>query len=69
MRPTINQMQIETRMVRRSHRDGLESASQAPRNRASGTDVPAVGQRGGTQGPGLGPVIAWPVTAGGGVWV
>ncbi len=40
-------------MVRRSLRDGPGSASQAPRDRASGTtDVPAVGQWGGTQGPG-----------------
>ncbi len=60
-------------MVRRSHRDGLGSASQAPRGRASGTngvtDVPVVGQRCGTQGPSPGPVTAWPVMAGGGVWV
>ncbi len=60
-------------MVRRSHWDGLGSASQAPRDRASGTngatDVPVVGQRCGTQGPGPGPVKAWPVMAGGGVWV
>ncbi len=60
-------------MVRRSHRDGLGSASQAPRDRASGTngatDVPVVGQRCGTQGPGPGPVKAWPVMVGGGVWV
>ncbi len=44
-------------MVHRSHRDRLGSASQAPRDRASGTngatDVSAVGQRGGT-GWGLG---------------
>ncbi len=60
-------------MVRRSHRDGPGSANQAPRDRDRGTngatDVPAVGQRGGTQGPGPGPVTAWPVMAGGGVWV
>ncbi len=60
-------------MVRRSHRDGLGSASQAPRDRASSTngvtDVPVVGQRCGTQRPGPGPVTAWPVMAGGGVWV
>ncbi len=60
-------------MVRRSHRDGLGSASQAPRDRASGTngatDVPVVGQWCGTQGPGPGPVKAWPVMAWGGVWV
>ncbi len=60
-------------MVRRSHRDGLGSASQAPRDHASGTngvtDVPVVGQWCGTQGPGPGPVMAWPVMAGGGVWV
>ncbi len=55
-------------MVRRSHRDGLGSTSQAPRDRASGTngvtDIPVVGRRGGTQRPGLGIVTAWPVTAG-----
>ncbi len=54
-------------MVRRSHRGGLGSTSQAPRDRASGTngvtDVPVVGWRGGTQGPGPGLVMAWPVTA------
>ncbi|XP_016365050.1 uncharacterized protein LOC107706007 [Sinocyclocheilus rhinocerous] len=51
-----------------SHRDGLGSANQVPRDRARGTngatDVPTVGQRGGTQG--LGPR---PVTAEAGVWV
>ncbi len=60
-------------MVRRSHRDGPGSANQAPRDRASGTngatDVPAEGQHGGAQGPAPGPVTAWPVMAGGGVWV
>ncbi len=42
-------------MVLMSQRDGLGSASQAPRDRTSGTreatDVPAVGQRSGAQGP------------------
>ncbi len=44
--------------MRMRQRDGLESASQAPRHRASGTngtrDVPGVGQRGGTQVPNSG---------------
>ncbi len=60
-------------MVRRSHRDGLGSASQAPRDCAIGTsgntNVPTVGQCDGTQGPGPGPVIALPVTSGDRVWV
>ncbi len=42
-------------MVLVSQRDGLGSADQAPRDQTSGTrgttDVPAVGQRGGAQGP------------------
>ncbi len=42
-------------MVLRTQRDGLGSASQAPRDRTSGTrgatDVPTVGQRSGAQGP------------------
>ncbi len=46
------------------------TGDQAPRDRASGTngatDVPEVGQHGGTQRPGSGPVMAWPVTTGAG---
>ncbi len=60
-------------MVHRSHRGGLGSANQAQRDRASGnngtTNVPVEGQRGGTQGPGPGLVMAWPVTSRGEVWV
>ncbi len=58
-------------MVWRSQRDWLGSASQAPRNRTSGTnettDIPRVGQRSGTQGPDSG--ISLPVRSGVGVWV
>lgn len=43
-------------MVRRHQQDGLGSASQASRDRSSRTsrttNIPAVGQQGGTQGPG-----------------
>ncbi len=46
-------------MVLRSHRDGLGSASHTPWDCASGTtNVPMVGERGGTQGPSPGPVTA-----------
>ncbi len=42
-------------MVLRSQRDGLGSPNQAPRDRTSGTrgvtDIPAVGQQSGAQGP------------------
>ncbi len=49
-------------MVWRIQRDGLGSACQAPKNRTGDTDIPAVGQRGVTQGPGLG--VSLPVRSG-----
>ncbi len=66
-------------MVRKSHQDGLGSASQAPRDRASRTNWThwrthwrtrggAAWRNTGTR-PGACDGLAWPVMAGGGVWV